>query len=86
MILTGAAIADAVRDGDIVIDPYDPARLNPNSCNYRLGPEMVQVVGPADGSESVEHVRSPSSTAGTCCARRTCISATPPNASAAGGM
>jgi dCTP deaminase len=43
MILTGAAITDAVDRGDIVIDPFDSARINPNSCNYRLGSEILQV-------------------------------------------
>ena len=59
MILTGAAIADAVEAGDIVIDPFDASRLNPNSYNYRLGAEMIQVTGPEDGSEAVEHVPLP---------------------------
>jgi len=43
MILTGEAITEAVECGDIVIDPFDPARVNPNSCNYRLGSEVVRV-------------------------------------------
>ncbi|MBO4206728.1 dCTP deaminase [Micromonospora echinofusca] len=43
MILTGPAISDAVARGDIVIDPFDPARVNPNSYNYRLGPEIHHV-------------------------------------------
>lgn len=40
MILTGSLIADEVRRGDITIDPFDPAAVNPNSCNYRLGPHI----------------------------------------------
>lgn len=44
MILTGAAITEAVRAGDIVIDPFDPGRVNPNSYNYRLGDEIHEVV------------------------------------------
>jgi dCTP deaminase len=43
MILTGAAITEAVSRGDIVIDPFDTARVNPNSCNYRLGSEVLRV-------------------------------------------
>jgi hypothetical protein len=31
MILTATAIADAHQAGDILIDPYDPARLYPNA-------------------------------------------------------
>ncbi|MDE0065757.1 MAG: hypothetical protein OXN44_02675 [Acidimicrobiaceae bacterium] len=54
MILTGSAIARAVADRSIVIDPYEPVNLNPNSYNYRLGPELYEARQCADGS--VEHV------------------------------
>jgi dCTP deaminase len=37
VILTGAFIDEEVRSGRIVIDPYDPEAVNPNSYNYRLG-------------------------------------------------
>jgi dCTP deaminase len=43
MILTGAAITEAVERGDIVIEPFDTARVNPNSYNYRLGEEIYSV-------------------------------------------
>ncbi|GAA5084278.1 dCTP deaminase [Thermocatellispora tengchongensis] len=43
MILTGSAIAEAVARGDIVIDPFDESRVNPNSYNYRLGAEIYRV-------------------------------------------
>jgi dCTP deaminase len=43
MILTGSAIAEAVEHGDIVIDPFDVSRVNPNSYNYRLGQELYRV-------------------------------------------
>ncbi|MQS35823.1 dCTP deaminase [Streptomyces katsurahamanus] len=36
MILTGPAIATAVRAGEITIAPYDPARLSPNAYDWRL--------------------------------------------------
>ncbi|WP_434099617.1 dCTP deaminase [Streptomyces sviceus] len=49
MILTGKAIAEAVADGDIVIDPFDTERINPNSYNYRLGEEIYQVHADSDG-------------------------------------
>jgi dCTP deaminase len=56
MILTGAAITAAVDRGEIVIDPFDPSRVNPNSYNYRLGEEIYRVeVG--DGSGPVAHCR-----------------------------
>ncbi|WP_432022794.1 dCTP deaminase [Streptomyces parvus] len=37
MILTGLAIAAAQATGEIVIEPYDPARLSPNAYDWRLG-------------------------------------------------
>jgi len=37
MILTGTAIHQAVRDGHIVVDPFDPQQLGPNSYDFRLG-------------------------------------------------
>ncbi|MGQ0840309.1 dCTP deaminase [Actinokineospora sp.] len=48
MILTGSAIVDAVDRGDIVIDPFDDARVNPNSYNYRLGQEIYHVRSSGD--------------------------------------
>ena len=41
MILTGPAIETRRARGDIVIDPYDPARLNPNSYNLSLHDELL---------------------------------------------
>lgn len=38
MILTGPEIARRVEAGQIKIDPYDPANVNPNSYNLTLGP------------------------------------------------
>jgi dCTP deaminase len=37
VILTGAAIRAARERGDIVIDPFDPARVSPNAYDWRLG-------------------------------------------------
>jgi dCTP deaminase len=37
MILTGAAITDAVRKGDIVIRPFRKSAVGPNSYDFRLG-------------------------------------------------
>ncbi|MFD7644663.1 deoxycytidine deaminase [Kitasatospora sp. NPDC059795] len=37
MILTGPAIRQAVKAGDLTIDPYLPEHTNPNSHGYRLG-------------------------------------------------
>lgn len=41
MILTGAAIHGAWRNGTIVIDPFEVSNLNPNSYNYHLGPALL---------------------------------------------
>ena len=57
VILTGAAITAAVERREIVIDPFDPAEVNPNSCNYRLGPEVHRVYAPRPGSADVAHER-----------------------------
>ncbi|WP_227270865.1 dCTP deaminase [Roseobacter weihaiensis] len=40
MILTGQAIANAVKSGDITIDPFVPGQVNPNSYNFTLGPSF----------------------------------------------
>lgn len=40
MILTGREIQEQVSSGNITIDPYDPSLTNPNSYNYRLGPQL----------------------------------------------
>ena len=42
MILTGPEIERQVSLGAIVIDPFDPAQLNPNSYNVRLS-EVIAV-------------------------------------------
>jgi dCTP deaminase len=42
MILTGAAIASALKRGSILIDPFDPSAINPNSYNFRLGNSLIQ--------------------------------------------
>ena len=43
MILTGPEIEDQVRQGRITIDPFEPARVNPNSYNYRLGGDYIEL-------------------------------------------
>lgn len=43
MILTGPGIARAVEGGDIVLDPFDRAQVNPNSYNFRLGPSLSAI-------------------------------------------
>lgn len=43
MILTGAAILDAVKKKEIVINPFTEDALNPNSVNYKLGEEIYSL-------------------------------------------
>jgi dCTP deaminase len=45
MILSGREIADAVGSGDIVIKPYNPAKINPNSVNLTLSNELLRYTG-----------------------------------------
>jgi dCTP deaminase len=40
MILTGPAISAAHATGDIIIEPYEPARLSPNAYDWRLGDHL----------------------------------------------
>lgn len=55
MILTRAELIAAVGDGRIVFDPFDPAQVNPNSMNYRLGSTLKAFGGTAeDGSSRFE--------------------------------
>lgn len=42
MILTGNAIAEAVRDKRIIITPYSADALGPDSYDLRLGPEIIR--------------------------------------------
>ena len=37
MILSGDAIAQAVSRKEIIIDPFDPSQIGPNSYDFRLG-------------------------------------------------
>lgn len=52
MILTGAAIGQAIEDGRIVFDPFEASRLNPNSIDIHLGAEIreVESLGSADNA------------------------------------
>lgn len=36
MILSGRQIKEQIHEGGIIIDPFDPALVGPNSCNLRL--------------------------------------------------
>lgn len=43
-ILSGIAINDAITEGTIVIDPFDPKCINPASVDLHLGKEVVTYV------------------------------------------
>jgi dCTP deaminase len=43
MILTGSKIIDEVVNGTICLEPFDKSLVNPNSYNYRLGKELVEI-------------------------------------------
>lgn len=43
MILTGPKIWQARNDGDLVIEPFDQADLNPNSYNFHLGDRLLEL-------------------------------------------
>jgi dCTP deaminase len=40
MILTGQEITASVNSGRIIIDPFDPSCINPNSYNFKLSPVL----------------------------------------------
>ena len=46
MILSGDAIAAGVAVGDIVIAPFSPANLEPNSYGFHLGDEILSYSDP----------------------------------------
>lgn len=41
MILSGRRIQDELKKGSLVIDPFDPKRLGPNSYNLRLHADLA---------------------------------------------
>lgn len=40
-ILSGPAIAEAIKNGDITVDPFEERHINPASIDLRLGPEVA---------------------------------------------
>ncbi len=40
-MLSGLRILDLVRTRQIIIEPFHPSQLNPNSYNLRLGPKLL---------------------------------------------
>jgi len=44
MILSDLSIRDAIESGRIVIDPYDPALVQPCSIDIRLGNRFLEPI------------------------------------------
>lgn len=43
MILSGLKIKEEVKKGNITIEPFNEKLINPNSYNYRLGEELLEL-------------------------------------------
>ncbi len=43
MILTGSKIVEELHNGYITLVPFEESLINPNSYNYRLGTEIVEI-------------------------------------------
>ena len=43
MILSGLKIVEEIRKNNINIEPFNESLLNPNSYNYRLGDELLEI-------------------------------------------
>lgn len=56
MILIKSAIEEGFREGSLVIDPFDPKQLNPNSYDLRLGDE-VRVYGKSHATYEGDRVK-----------------------------
>lgn len=48
MILTKQKILEEIENGNIVIEPFNPSNVNPNSYNLTLGDRLVEMSGPLD--------------------------------------
>lgn len=45
MILSGRQIKEQIHEGGIIIDPFDPSLVGPNSCNLRLHDSLQRYTG-----------------------------------------
>jgi dCTP deaminase len=63
MILTGAAIHEALEKREIIIDPFSPMQLGPNSYDFRLGNRcrtyVDRILDAAKQNPTVERVVAP---------------------------
>ncbi|NEA60178.1 dCTP deaminase [Streptomyces sp. SID13666] len=57
MILTGPEITAATHDGRLRIAPFEPAQVNPNSYNIRLGPTLLTYTEPVLDTRSPNPTR-----------------------------
>jgi len=55
MILTRQAISQAVASGDILIEPFEPARLSPNAYDWRLGDRIRVCDGELDAAVPTDY-------------------------------
>lgn len=51
MILTGPLIEAAVQSGQVLIEPFDPRRINPASYTFAIADELFEVVWSQDGDQ-----------------------------------
>jgi dCTP deaminase len=42
LILTGFELVEELKNGKLVIDPFDPGRVEPNSYGFALGPLLLE--------------------------------------------
>lgn len=65
MILTAAAITEARRIGDIVIEPFEPTKLSPNAYDWRLGEQLRVCSGPLDAAAATAYTEHTIAASGT---------------------
>ncbi len=53
MILTGTKITEEVLNGSIFLDPFEVSLVNPNSYNYRLGEELIEITYDVDDMKAL---------------------------------
>ncbi len=56
MILTGTEIGKEVKNKNIIIDPFLPKNVNPNSYNYRLGKLLKEIHYDEHGNKTIVEI------------------------------
>lgn len=59
MILTGTEIKKQVKRGDITIKPFDSADINPNSYNYHLSSEIIEIKRASNFKNDIKYLKIP---------------------------